>query len=166
MNTLKHGTIAAALAFATTGLAFANETPKLADPATMTDDEKATVQLLNDFRACGVKVADENRKIRDAAEEKASIAAKARNEAAQEETRKAMLAAGISEDHIGAILGAMLSQDQGLLAGALAASSYKDPQEICLKEAKIDTPEAANAMNEKLRAIARKYGSDVLAPKQ
>ncbi len=166
MNTLKNGAIAAALAFATTGLAFANETPKLADPGTMTDDEKTTVRMLHDFRACGMKVTDENRKIREAAEEKTAIAARVRNDAAQEKTRKALLAAGISEKNMDAILGSMLAQDQGLLAEALAESSYKDPQEICLKEVKLDDPEAANAVNEKLRAIAKKYGNDVLTPKQ
>lgn len=160
MNTLKHGVIAASLAFATS-LALGNENPKLADPATMTDDEKATVQLLNDYRACTRQGIKENAAKAPEIEAKADEIAAARSDAAAQATREAAIKIGMLPEHAEHLIEAMKGTDAHTIRMALL-SLLPDPGETCLKKLNIDDP---NAADKKLGAIIEKYGRDVLAPK-
>ncbi len=165
MNTLRHGAIAAALAFAATGLAFAKAAPQFADPATMTDDEKATVQLLHDFTACTYKVRAENRKMLVAARAQADEIASARSAAAEDASRKAMREAGIPESKHNDVLNVMKSYDSDLILYTLMDAISKDPMKTCLAEMKLDAPGAQEDLEDRLDSIAKKYGRAVLEPK-
>lgn len=165
MNFLKHSLIAVSLA-AAAGTAMAQPvqaTPKLADPATMTTDEKATVKLLQDFRACGREVKQANDAKIATIDAAAKTVATVRGAVADKMTREALSRAGVAAADIKTIMDSFAEADAYNVAEVMKEKQLQDPQSTCLTKLNITDPDKTSA---EISAIARKYGRDVLAPKQ
>ena len=169
MKNLKKAMAAAGMSVAVAGSALAFTPSVTPVEPNLSDDEKVTIKLFQDFQACVTRKTEElNTKVTayaETAKQQADKIASARSAAGDAATLEAMKDLNLTSEEQSQVLNILKNGETNFFAQILVSkmmSQEKNPGEACVEELKINTEEAG----QKIRQIVEKHGPGVLLAPQ